>query len=76
MSEKRLNRILLKLSGEALCGEVGGFGINPETLREVCLEIAEVHATGVQIAIVVVGIKFQLVRSRPIPRSRSRSRSR
>ncbi|MAQ17436.1 MAG: UMP kinase [Sandaracinus sp.] len=55
MSEKRLNRILLKLSGEALCGEVGGFGINPETLREVCLEIAEVHATGVQIAIVVGG---------------------
>ena len=26
-------RILLKLSGEALCGSVGGFGIDPSTLR-------------------------------------------
>ena len=55
MSENRLNRIMLKLSGEALCGEVGGFGIKPETLREICLEIAEVHATGTQIAIVIGG---------------------
>jgi uridylate kinase len=48
-------RILLKLSGEALCGEEGGFGIRPETLRQVAAELAEVHKRGVQIGIVVGG---------------------
>ena len=48
-------RILLKLSGEALCGETGGFGIHPETLQRVAAEIAEVSRMGVQIGIVVGG---------------------
>ena len=48
-------RILLKLSGEALCGEEGGFGIRPETLLHVAAELAEVHRLGVQIGIVVGG---------------------
>jgi len=48
-------RILLKLSGEALCGEDGGFGIRPETLQRVAAEIAEVAKMGVQIGIVVGG---------------------
>jgi uridylate kinase len=48
-------RILLKLSGEALCGEEGGFGIRPETLAHVAAELAEVHKRGVQIGIVVGG---------------------
>ncbi|MCA9620122.1 MAG: UMP kinase [Myxococcales bacterium] len=50
-------RILLKLSGEALCGrdEGGGFGIDPGTLKDLAAEIAEVHAMGVQIGIVVGG---------------------
>ena len=48
-------RILLKLSGEALCGEDGGFGIRPETLQRVAAEIAEVSRMGVQIGIVVGG---------------------
>ncbi len=48
-------RILLKLSGEALCGEDGGFGIRPETLQRVAGEIAEVAKLGVQIGIVVGG---------------------
>ena len=48
-------RILLKLSGEALCGEDGGFGIRPETLQRVAGEIAEVAQMGVQIGIVVGG---------------------
>lgn len=52
---KPMKRVLLKLSGEALCGEVGGFGLNPETLREICEEIAEVHASGAEIAIVIGG---------------------
>ncbi|MGH7329091.1 MAG: uridine monophosphate kinase, partial [Polyangiaceae bacterium] len=48
-------RFILKLSGEALCGTDGGFGINPEVLRETAAELAEVHALGVQIGIVVGG---------------------
>ena len=48
-------RILLKISGEALCGTVGGFGIDPTTLRNVCLELAEVHALGVQLGLVIGG---------------------
>jgi uridylate kinase len=54
-SDLTYRRILLKLSGEALCGERGGFGIRPETLREVANEIRDVHAMGVQIGIVVGG---------------------
>lgn len=48
-------RVLLKLSGEALCGQEGGFGIDTETLRATASELGEVHATGVQIGIVVGG---------------------
>jgi uridylate kinase len=48
-------RILLKLSGEALCGSVGGFGIDPVTLRTVCTELAEVHSLGVELGLVIGG---------------------
>src|SRR6202040_603797 len=48
-------RIVLKLSGEALCGSDGGFGIRPETLLDIAGEIAELHRLGVQIGIVVGG---------------------
>ncbi len=51
----RYRRIVLKLSGEALCGTEGGFGINPDFLRETARELGEVHAMGVQIGIVVGG---------------------
>jgi uridylate kinase len=47
-------RVLLKLSGEALMGNMG-YGIDPEVVKEIAQEIAEVVATGVQIAIVVGG---------------------
>ncbi|MEZ4287456.1 MAG: UMP kinase [Polyangiales bacterium] len=52
---KKLNRVLLKLSGEALCGETGGFGIKLETLTAICAEIAEVHRTGCELGIVIGG---------------------
>lgn len=55
MADLALKRIMLKLSGEALCGEPGGFGIKPETLRDVAAELAEVHALGAQIGIVIGG---------------------
>jgi len=51
----RYPRVVLKLSGEALCGVEGGFGIQPETLKTFAGELAEVHAEGVQIGIVVGG---------------------
>ena len=51
----RYRRVVLKLSGEALCGVPGGYGIDPNTLRATASELAEVHAMGVQIGIVVGG---------------------
>ena len=51
----KYRRIVLKLSGEALCGADGGFGIQPETLQRVAAELAELHRIGVQIGIVVGG---------------------
>lgn len=48
------NRILLKLSGEALVGD-GEYGIDPKTLKTMAEELAEVHSKGVQIAIVIGG---------------------
>ena len=50
-------RIVLKLSGEALAGD-HGFGIDADKVSEVTGEIAEVHALGVQVAVVVGGGNF------------------
>ncbi len=47
-------RVLLKLSGEALMGNMG-YGIDPEVVKDIGQEVAEVVATGVQLAIVVGG---------------------
>jgi uridylate kinase len=48
-------RILLKLSGEALCGVPGGYGVDPDTLRTIASELAEVKAAGAELAIVIGG---------------------
>lgn len=50
----KYNRILLKLSGEALMGDEE-FGINGERLQEYAHEIKSVVELGVQVAIVVGG---------------------
>jgi len=50
----RWRRILLKLSGEALMGS-REFGIDPEVVDAVAAEVAEVHALGVQVGIVIGG---------------------
>jgi uridylate kinase len=47
-------RVLLKLSGEALMGE-DAFGINSATIGRMVCEIAEVHALGTQLAVVIGG---------------------
>src|SRR5271170_7357472 len=51
----KYSRVVLKLSGEALCGRDGGFGIDGEVIRATAAELAEVHALGTQIGIVVGG---------------------
>jgi uridylate kinase len=51
----KYKRIVLKLSGEALCGRDGGFGIDGKVIRDTASELAEVHALGEQIGIVVGG---------------------
>lgn len=48
-------RVLLKLSGEAFADPALGYGIDPTTVARVSAEVAEAHATGVEIAIVVGG---------------------
>ena len=47
-------RILLKLSGEALCLNKG-YGIDAETVRRIAGEVQKVHALGVEIAVVIGG---------------------
>ena len=47
-------RVLLKLSGEALMGDLG-YGIDPTIVQAIAQEVAEVVASGVQVAIVVGG---------------------
>ena len=48
------NRILLKLSGEALMGSLQ-YGIDPERLKEYAQDIKAITATGVEVAIVIGG---------------------
>ena len=54
MSGFRYERVLLKLSGEALMGDTG-YGIDPRILDSLSEQIKEVVAGGVQVAIVVGG---------------------
>lgn len=52
--QPKYKRVVLKLSGEAMAGDQG-FGINPETIKEMVEELKVVHELGVEIAIVVGG---------------------
>src|SRR6202045_1692798 len=47
-------RVLLKLSGESFQGPQG-FGIHGETIQAIARELKDVHALGVQVAIMVGG---------------------
>jgi uridylate kinase len=47
-------RVLLKLSGEALMGNLG-YGIDPKVVADIAQEVSEVVKKGIQIAIVVGG---------------------
>lgn len=53
-AKPKYQRVLLKLSGEALMGD-HQFGIDPKVVDRIALEVKELHAVGVQVAMVVGG---------------------
>jgi len=53
-SQTAFHRVLLKISGEALMGEQN-YGIDVDVAHAVAEEIKQIHALGVQIAVVVGG---------------------
>lgn len=54
MSRPAYQRILLKLSGEALMGD-GQYGVDRSVIERIAREIKEVTETGVQVAVVIGG---------------------
>jgi len=54
LDQSRYKRILLKVSGEILSGDLG-FGIHSSAVLKVAKELVEVHRLNVQIALVVGG---------------------
>ena len=55
MDKPIYDRVLLKLGGESLAAENGGFGIDQKALNSIATEVAEAKDMGVQIAIVIGG---------------------
>jgi uridylate kinase len=53
-TKPRFQRLLLKLSGEALMGDQG-YGVDPRMAARIAEEIAELHSLGVQVALTVGG---------------------
>lgn len=47
-------RLLVKLSGEQLAGD-SGFGISPTVIKQMALELREVHELGCQLCVVIGG---------------------
>ncbi|MGN7478498.1 UMP kinase [Solibacillus silvestris] len=54
MSVSQYKRVVIKLSGEALAGELG-FGFSPEVIKSIAGEIKDVIDLGVEVALVVGG---------------------
>ncbi len=50
----KYNRVLLKISGEALMGDQG-YGLHPPTVARIAEEVKSVHEMGVQICMVIGG---------------------
>jgi uridylate kinase len=51
---KKFNRVMLKISGEALMGDTQ-FGLNPPTVERIAREVKAVHDMGVEICLVIGG---------------------
>jgi uridylate kinase len=54
LADFRFKRVLLKLSGEALMGDMG-YGVDPAVLENLSQQLKPVMASGVEVAIVVGG---------------------
>lgn len=54
MKENKYNRILVKLSGEALLG-TRAYGVDPETIARYARELHDVRRAGVEVAVVIGG---------------------
>lgn len=54
MAEKAFQRILLKLSGEALLGKED-YGIDPVIIHRIAVEISDVTKLGIEVAVVIGG---------------------
>lgn len=54
MEQLKYKRVLLKLSGEVLGGSQG-YGIDPEVITAIALEIKDVVSSGVELALVIGG---------------------
>jgi len=52
--ETKYNRVMLKISGEALMGDQG-FGLHPPTVERIADEVKSVHDLGVEICMVIGG---------------------
>ena len=55
VSELAYDRVLLKLSGEALMGTEKGFGLDENVVGRVADELKQVHDLGVELAVVIGG---------------------
>ncbi len=53
-SRRRYGRVILKLSGEALEGELG-YGIDPAIVKQLASDIRDVRESGTEVAIVIGG---------------------
>ncbi|MDX6152493.1 UMP kinase [Marinococcus sp. PL1-022] len=54
MTMEKYNRVVLKLSGEALAGQQG-YGIDPEVIQSIASQIGEIVELGTEVVIVVGG---------------------
>ena len=55
MTELAYKRVLLKLGGESLAMQEGGFGIDKDAISNLASEVREAYDLGTQIAIVIGG---------------------
>lgn len=60
--------VLLKISGEALCAQEGGFGFDHIAIDRVAEDLARVHASGVRLGLVIGG--GNVFRGKNAPRMR------
>ena len=54
MATPRYKRVLLKLSGEALMGDLD-YGIDPVVIQRIAAEVAKIRDLGIEVAIVIGG---------------------